>query len=85
MATATKRKVGDRVKVKGRGSKVFRVRNVNANAVEVESTTGDYEVTWAALDTVTKASGKGKDDDADSGDDAPPEPSGDDADDDDDK
>lgn len=45
----------DRVKIKGRGGRVWRVLSWNTNAVMVEATGDQYEVTWAARDDLTKA------------------------------
>jgi hypothetical protein len=50
-------KLGDKVKVKGQGNKVFRVLDLNTNAAMIEAAgKGDetYEVTWAPQDALSK-------------------------------
>jgi hypothetical protein len=50
---------GDRVRVKGRGTRIWRVLSGNANSIMVETTGDDYQVTYASRDDVTAV----KDDD----------------------
>ena len=45
----------DKVKVKGRGSRVYRILALNTNSAMVESTSGDYESSYVSRDDLTKA------------------------------
>ena len=45
----------DKVKVKGRGSRVYRILGWNTNSAMVETTGDEYEVTYVPLGDVSKA------------------------------
>ena len=45
----------DKVKVKGRGSRVYRILALNANSAMVESTGDEYSVTYVSRDDLSKA------------------------------